>query len=217
MLRSPRLGANDGVGPATKLKSVSVQGRWEPGRREPGWLRPCVRRGSRRLRSFSGPLREPDLHERAWPIRRPRPGAALAEFRRYTGGATVGVYAVEDDGSARLRAGDDGLPAHVEADHSVMVRLRADREALHDDLPATVGAALVLPMTLRTEVRGVVLIGDKPSGEDYRPDEREALAGAAQRIGMDLHALEIDRLEAEVRRLAVPRPARARSRRVAAS
>lgn len=141
---------------------------------------------------------------------------ALAEFTRYTGGARVGVYAVGDDGSARLQSGD-GLPSRVEADHSVMVRLRADREALHDDLPETLGAALVLPMILRTEIRGFVLIGAKPSGEDYRPDEREALAGAAQRIGMDIHALEIDRLEAELRRLKSPRPARTASRQVAAS
>lgn len=140
--------------------------------------------------------------------------AALAEFTRYTGGARVGVYAVEDDGSARLRLGD-GLPPRVEADHSVMVRLRADREALHDDLPETLGAALVLPMILRTEVRGFVLVGAKPSGEDYRPDERGTLAGAAQRIGMDLHALEIDRLQAEVKRLAVARPNRAGSRPMA--
>ncbi|MCS6624832.1 hypothetical protein N0B44_18100 [Roseibacterium beibuensis] len=142
--------------------------------------------------------------------------SALAEFARYTGGARVGVYAVGDDGSARLQSGD-GLPPRVEADHPVMVRLRADREALHDDLPETLGAALVLPMILRTEIRGFALIGAKPSGEDYRPDEREALAGAAQRVGMDIHALEIDRLEAEVRRLKSPRPLRAGSRRVAPS
>jgi hypothetical protein len=143
-------------------------------------------------------------------------GAALAEFARYTGGARIGVYRVDDDGSARLEAGD-GLPPSVGADHPVMVRLRADREALHHDLPGTLDAALVLPMLLRTEVRGMILIGAKPSGEDYRPDEQEALAAAAQRIGMDLHALEIDRLEAEVRRLAGPGPARRRGRPVTVS
>lgn len=142
--------------------------------------------------------------------------AAHVEFARYTGGAMVGVYAVDDDGSAHLRLGHS-LPPRVEADHSVMVRLRADREALHDDLPETLAATLILPMILRTEVRGFVLIGAKPSGEDYRPDEREALAGAAQRIGMDLHALEIDRLEAENRSLRSPRPTRVGSRPVAAS
>jgi hypothetical protein len=63
----------------------------------------------------------------------------------------------------------------------------------------------------------MILIGAKPSGEDYRPDEQEALAAAAQRIGMDLHALEIDRLEAEVRRLTGPGPARRRGRPVTVS
>ena len=98
-----------------------------------------------------------------------------------------------------------------------MVRLRADREALHDDLPQTLNAVLVLPMILRTEVRGLILVDAKPSGEDYRPDELEALAAAAQRIGMDLHALDIDRLEAEVSRLTAPGPARRGPRRVGVS
>lgn len=141
--------------------------------------------------------------------------AALAEFARYTGGARIGVYRVDDDGRARLEAGDG--PLLVEADQPVLVRLRADREALHDDLSRTLDAVLVLPMILRTEVRGMVLIGVKPSGEDYRPDELEALASAAQRIGMDLHALEIDRLEAEVSRLTAPGPARRERRRMAVS
>ena len=141
---------------------------------------------------------------------------ALAEFARYTGGAGIGIYRVDDDGAARLEAGD-GLPPSVGADHPAMVRLRADREALHDDLPQLLDAVLVLPMILRTEVRGMVLIGPKPSGEDYRPDELEALATAAQRVGMDLHALEIDRLEAEVSRLTALGSARGGRRRVAVS
>jgi hypothetical protein len=116
-----------------------------------------------------------------------------------------------------MALGIGGLPLALGADHPVMVRLRADREALHDDLPRTLDAVLVLPMLLRTEVRGFILVGAKPSGEDYRPDEQETLAAAAQRIGMDLHALEIDRLEAEVRRLAGPGPARRRGRPVTVS
>ena len=141
--------------------------------------------------------------------------ASLAEFARYTGGARIGVYRVDDHGRARLEAGVG--PPVVEADEPVMVRLRADREALHDDLPQTLNAVLVLPMILRTEVRGLILVDAKPSGEDYRPDELEALAAAAQRIGMDLHALDIDRLEAEVSRLTAPGPARRGPRRVGVS
>lgn len=133
--------------------------------------------------------------------------AALKEFGRYTGGATVGVYEVERDGSARLKAGHS-LPPSIEANHPVLVRLRADREPLENELPETLEADLVLPMILRTEVRGFVLIGAKPSGEDYRPDERDTLTVATQRIGMDLHALEIDRLEAEVQRLTDRKPSR---------
>jgi hypothetical protein len=127
--------------------------------------------------------------------------AALVALARYTGGAAVALYRVDEAGADRVGAAGDGLPERLDADDPVMVRLRAEREPLDGGLPDAVGAALALPMVQRADIRGLILIGPKPSGEDYRPDERDILARAAQGVGMDLHALEIERLERRVETL----------------
>ncbi|MGZ3304802.1 MAG: hypothetical protein ACXU8U_02985, partial [Asticcacaulis sp.] len=85
-----------------------------------------------------------------------------------------------------------GLASHLDADDPFMVTLRADRAATAPDAG---GIALALPMIHRTEVVGVVLMGRKPSGFAYRPDEKEVLAWAAHQVGLDLHALEVERLQ----------------------
>jgi hypothetical protein len=43
-----------------------------------------------------------------------------------------------------------------------------------------------------------VLLGAKPSGEGYRPDEIELLGATTQQIGLDLHALRVAQLEQEL-------------------
>lgn len=49
----------------------------------------------------------------------------------------------------------------------------------------------------RHEVCGVVLLGPKPSGAGYRPDELDLLAWASTQISLDLLALEKERLQSE--------------------
>ena len=127
--------------------------------------------------------------------------AALAAFVRYTGGAAVGLYRADEAGAVRTESSGSGLPNRLKADDPLLVRLRAGREPVEGDLAEAAGAVLAVPMVQRAEVRGLVLIGAKPSGDVYRPDERDILARAAQRVGMDMHALEVDRLERQVRKL----------------
>jgi len=123
--------------------------------------------------------------------------AALAELKRFSGGAGVALYALKDE--ALLRDGDlGGAPAAISIDAPALVRMRADREPLDGDLAATVGGALVLPVIQRAEVTGFFVVGAKPSDEAWRPDEQALLVEAAQKIGQDLHALEIERLEQQV-------------------
>ena len=45
---------------------------------------------------------------------------------------------------------------------------------------------------------GFVLLGPKPIGEDYRPDEIEVLGWATQQIGLDLQAIRVRALEQTV-------------------
>jgi len=55
-------------------------------------------------------------------------------------------------------------------------------------------------MINRHEVNGFVLLGAKPDGLDYRPDEIELIAWAAHQVGLDIHALKVEELEADDQR-----------------
>jgi hypothetical protein len=66
-------------------------------------------------------------------------------------------------------------------------------------VPAEVGsaltAALALPMMHQAALAGFVLLGPKPTGEDYRPDEIDNMAWATQQVGLDLQAIRVRELE----------------------
>ncbi len=108
--------------------------------------------------------------------------------------AECAIYLADTDGHYRRTEGQlAGVAEHLDADDPFLVTLRAERAA---GTSQAKGIALALPMIHRTEVIGVVLLGRKPSGFDYRPDETELLAYAAHQIGLDLHALKVEQLEA---------------------
>jgi len=123
--------------------------------------------------------------------------AAVAEFVRFSGGAQVALYS--SDGARLVRAAGEltGLEAALDADLTPLVEMRAEGRPLFDDAAAPLHAALVLPMIQRNDLTGFIALGPKPSGDAYRPDERAALADAAQKAGLDLHALRIEELETE--------------------
>ncbi|ESQ93045.1 hypothetical protein ABAC460_01975 [Asticcacaulis sp. AC460] len=127
--------------------------------------------------------------------------ATVTELTRFSGGAGVAIYRVAGRDYLRTEDGLSGAPEQVDSDLPGVVRMRADRvavegELLRDVLPELEGG-LALPMLYRADVSGFVLLGPKPSGELYRPDEREALEAAIRKIGLDLHALRVEELEQE--------------------
>ncbi|HZV85488.1 MAG TPA: hypothetical protein VFF48_10930, partial [Brevundimonas sp.] len=122
---------------------------------------------------------------------------AVLAFSRFTDGAPVALYRREGDGYARVGGEVPGMAEVIDADTPPFVRLRAELDPAEEDLPT--GAALILPLVQRKDLTGFFVLGPKPSGELYRPDERETLADAAARIGLDLHALRVEALEAEGR------------------
>jgi hypothetical protein len=69
-------------------------------------------------------------------------------------------------------------------------------------VPAELGsplqAALALPMMHQAALASFVLLGPKPTGEDYRPDEVEVLGWATQQIGLDLQSIRVRALEQAV-------------------
>ena len=136
--------------------------------------------------------------------REPLAEAFVAELRRFGDGVECALYLQDDSGDYLLAEGElSGAPLVVDADELVVVALRADRTAVEpDDTSARPSvlhtAALALPMVHRAEVIGFVLLGAKASGFSYRPDEKAVLDWAAHQIGLDLHALEVERLQKRV-------------------
>ena len=120
----------------------------------------------------------------------------VATVRVFAEGAQAVLYLIGEDGVYRRSEGElAGVAPLIDADDPFMVTLRTDRAAFE---PRAQAIALVLPMIHRTEVVGVVLMGAKPSGFGYRPDEKEILAWAAHQIGLDLHALQVEALQKKV-------------------
>ncbi len=111
--------------------------------------------------------------------------AFLAELKRFSGGMEAVLY---------LAAGDDFTAGdtRIDGDDQAVIAMKADHA------PVEVADHLDLPMIHRGELTGFVRLGLKPSGESYRPDEREVLAWAAHQVGLDLYALKVEALEARV-------------------
>jgi hypothetical protein len=125
--------------------------------------------------------------------------AYLAALERFTDNAGAVLYrrrgdAYEQAGGALLQA-----PGQIGINDALAVALRADHAPLllHDadsDLPGE----LALPMSFRGELQGFALVGAKPNRGAYRADEIAALEHATQQVGLDLHALQTEQLQAEL-------------------
>jgi hypothetical protein len=124
-------------------------------------------------------------------------GNYVAELVRFTGGATASLYTRTAEGHYASAAGDK-----IDADDPALAAMRAEQGAV---VPAELGsplvAALALPMMHQAALAGFVLLGPKPTGEDYRPDEIEVLGWATRQIGLDLQAIRVRELEQNVIRL----------------
>ena len=131
--------------------------------------------------------------------------ALLHALSQFADGAQAALYALGEDGDYHRKAGKvDGLAAGLDANNPALVRLRAQHQPVEPDHNPDAGglpAALLLPMTHGQGVTGFAALGSKPTGETYRPDEKEALAHAAHQVGLALHVLRVERLEAANREL----------------
>jgi hypothetical protein len=133
--------------------------------------------------------------------------ALLDSFRgaldRFTGQAGCAIYLHQGSGEYALATGTlEGAPASVDFNDSAAVALRTDMKLVFvEQMHTALRGELVLPMCHRGVLDGFVLVGSKRRGHSYRPDEFEALAFAANQIGLDLHALRVDTLERELREL----------------
>jgi GAF domain-containing protein len=114
-----------------------------------------------------------------------------SELTRFSGGADAKLYTRSGDGAYASAAGET-----IDADDLALSAMRAEQgpvvpAEVHSPLPA----ALALPIMHQAALAGFVLLGSKPTGEDYRPDEVEVLGWATQQVGLDLQAIRVRELE----------------------
>jgi hypothetical protein len=116
------------------------------------------------------------------------------ELARFSGGASAAVYARTGDGDYASAAG-----ARIDADDPTLSAMRAEQgTVVPAELGSPIAAALALPMMHQAALAGFVLLGPKPTGEDYRPDEIAVLGWATQQVGLDLQAIRVRELEQSV-------------------
>jgi hypothetical protein len=123
-----------------------------------------------------------------------------AAFSRFADGAPSDLYWLGETGLYRRLEGDALAPCEVDADDAALISLRSERTVTQPSSSSSFPAAgLVLPMLHRGGLMGFMVLGAKPSGLDYRPDEKDLLGWAAQQIGLDLSALDTEQLQTETR------------------
>ena len=119
---------------------------------------------------------------------------------RYAEGAPAAVYLRDEAGGAyrRIDGAVKGVGDALDPDDATLVSIRAEPKAIEiDPRESSLRAAVIAPMINRNQVIGVVLLGSKPSGSSYRPDEIDLIGWATRQVGLDLYALKIEALEAE--------------------
>ena len=122
--------------------------------------------------------------------------ATVDALARFAGGAQCAIYLRKDDGYVRAKGKLAGAKTRIDGDDRLAAALRANHSPVEPaEARSGIPAAVALPMTHRAQLDGIVLLGSKPSGDSYRPDEIELLGWAAQQIGLDLQALKVIDLE----------------------
>jgi hypothetical protein len=136
-----------------------------------------------------------------------RPEALLRAFTtaldRFTSGAAYALYRRTPEGDyARVTATLADSPEHVDADEPLAVTLRASQTPAYcHDAHSSLPGELALPSVHHGELDGFVVLGSKPNGETYRPDEKEVLGYAAHQVGLNFRALRMEQIEREVAEL----------------
>jgi len=127
--------------------------------------------------------------------------AAFAdELRRFSQGADAALFLRPDIGDFCLEAGAlAGADSRYSDDDRAFALMRGERRPIelaraHSSLPGQVAA----PMLDQRGLAGFVLLGSKPDGSHYRPDQEENIGWATHQVGLDLQALRARALDEEL-------------------
>ena len=124
----------------------------------------------------------------------------VGALERFADGAPCAIYLRSSDGSFELERGSlqGALPRLDQNESSVLAMRESDSPLQAEEALLPEGASLALPMSHRRVLNGFTLLGSKANGDSYRPDEIDVLDFAAKQIGLDLHALRVEALRADV-------------------
>jgi hypothetical protein len=127
----------------------------------------------------------------------------VGALERFADGAPCAIYLRSSDGSFALQRGSlrDAPPRLDQNDSAVLAMRENDIPLQAEEALLPEGASLALPMSHRRVLNGFTLLGSKKNGDPYRPDEIAVLDFAAKQIGLDLHALRVEALRADVESL----------------
>jgi hypothetical protein len=128
----------------------------------------------------------------------------VGEVDIYTSGTGTAVYGRAADGAFALRhASLVGAPLRIDANATLLLDLRHAQGALETgNSPEAHGAALVIPITARGVINGMILVGQRKDEQMYRPDQVKLLGEAVHHLGLDLESLRVEELEKESATLA---------------
>jgi hypothetical protein len=122
----------------------------------------------------------------------------VAALDRFTEGARCALFMRHEAAFVRSEVTLADAPDEIGVNDEVVLAMLATPKALRlRDSPSSVGAALAVPMSNRGELLGFVLLGARPDGAPYRTDQIETLEYATRELGLDLYALQLERLAEE--------------------
>jgi hypothetical protein len=114
----------------------------------------------------------------------------------YAEGAEVAVYLAGANDFARLAGEIAGVGKRLDPNLAGLLAVRTDLKAIEAH-EGPLSGCLIAPMVTRNTVTGLAILGPKPSGLNYRPDEIELISWGARQVGLDLYALRVETLEKE--------------------
>ena len=124
----------------------------------------------------------------------------ITALNRFSGGEVALYIQHENEDFQRVAGQVAQLDSQIDKDSPPLLKARAEggvvdlglMRGLDDD---KWGGGLLLPALSRSDLGAFVIMGLKPGGERYRPDEVELLGQVMRQVGLDLEALRVRELE----------------------
>ena len=125
----------------------------------------------------------------------------VSEVDVFSGTSGSAIYLKQPDATYQRSHGTLlAAPVNIDADNDAVIEVAHSRKAVYlSDSAHALPGELVLPMTVRGELNGLLLVGQKSNGQNFRVDEVGLLMTAVHQIALDLEGLRVLALEQDLR------------------